>query len=95
MPHNLYLHSSLVLTRKIEHTNKNVVREACIYNSLESSVSLFVSFIINFAIVGTFAYYHFHDPSIKLNLMNASDAFALTFGNASSIIWGVGLLAAG
>ena len=23
MPHNLYLHSSLVLTRKIDHTNKN------------------------------------------------------------------------
>jgi len=32
MPHNLYLHSSLVLTRKIDHRNKNQVNEANIYN---------------------------------------------------------------
>ena len=95
MPHNLYLHSALVLSRKIDSNNLNTVKESCIYNAIESSVSLLVSFLINFSIVGTFAYFHFADPDYDLNLLNASEAFEATFGNAAKIIWGVGLLAAG
>jgi NRAMP (natural resistance-associated macrophage protein)-like metal ion transporter len=58
MPHNLYLHSALVLSRKINNKNERTVHEANIYNSYESAISLFVSFMINFSVVGTFAYYH-------------------------------------
>jgi natural resistance-associated macrophage protein len=58
MPHNLYLHSSLVLSRKINTNSKSAVKEANIYNAIESSISLSVSFIINFALVVTFAYWH-------------------------------------
>ena len=58
MPHNLYLHSSLVLTRKINHKNINALKESNFYNMIESSISLFVSFIINFTIICTFAYWH-------------------------------------
>lgn len=60
MPHNLYLHSSLVLSRKVNTQSKVQVKEANIYNAIESSVSLFLSFMISFAVVGTFAYYHDH-----------------------------------
>ena len=60
MPHNLYLHSSLVLTRQIDMKNKNAVNEANIYNSLESSITLFLSFLINMAIISTFASYMAH-----------------------------------
>ena len=60
MPHNLYLHSSLVLTRQIDMKNKNAINEANIYNSIESSISLFVSFLINTAIISTFASYMVH-----------------------------------
>lgn len=70
MPHNFYLHSALVLSRKINHKSRNVVHEANIYNAIESGISLFISFLINFAIVGTFAYYH--DKGFgDLNLRNA------------------------
>ena len=55
MPHNLYLHSSLVLTRKIDTRNKNQVKEANIYNTLESGFSLFISFVISAAVISTFA----------------------------------------
>jgi NRAMP (natural resistance-associated macrophage protein)-like metal ion transporter len=57
MPHNLYLHSSLVLTRKIDHRNKNQVHEANIYNAIESAISLFISFVISIAVISTFAVY--------------------------------------
>jgi Mn2+/Fe2+ NRAMP family transporter len=55
---------------------------------------LFVSFLINFAVVGTFAYYH--DKGIDdLNLRNADIALEGAFGKAARVIWGIGLLAAG
>ena len=57
MPHNLYLHSSLVLTRKIDHRNINAINEANIYNAIESAFSLFISFIISTAVISTFAVY--------------------------------------
>lgn len=95
MPHNLYLHSALVLSRKINHKSKKVVHEAIIYNSIESAVSLFISFLISFSVVGTFAYYQGNTEIGDLNLMTASKALEQTFGTHSKMIWGIGLLAAG
>lgn len=75
MPHNLYLHSSLVLTRKVNTRNRSHVKEANIYNAIESTISLFVSFMISFAVVGTFAYYHDKGGDVSdLNLRNADKA---------------------
>lgn len=57
MPHNLYLHSSLVLTRAIDRTPQGV-RTAIRYNFLDSFVALNLAFFINAAILimaaGTF-----------------------------------------
>jgi natural resistance-associated macrophage protein len=55
MPHNLYLHSGLVLSRKVPKDNLHKVAEANYYNSLESGIALLTSFFINVAIVATFA----------------------------------------
>jgi NRAMP (natural resistance-associated macrophage protein)-like metal ion transporter len=69
MPHNLYLHSSLVLTRKINHKNLNEVNDACIYNTIESSFSLIISFIISTSVISTFAVYVINNPgTTSLNL---------------------------
>jgi NRAMP (natural resistance-associated macrophage protein)-like metal ion transporter len=98
MPHNLYLHSSLVLTRKIDTKNKNQVNEANIYNTLESGVSLFISFVISAAVISTFAAYKqgpSFDPDINIDLNTASVVLSDTFGEASKYIWAIGLLAAG
>lgn len=51
MPHNLYLHSGLVLSRKVDRNSPNKVHEATWYNFLESALALLVSFFINLAIV--------------------------------------------
>ena len=96
MPHNLYLHSSLVLTRKINSKSKKEVKEANTYNAIESSISLFISFLISFAVVGTFAYYHDNGgEAADLNLRNADKALEASFGKGARIIWAIGLLAAG
>jgi natural resistance-associated macrophage protein 2 len=57
MPHNLYLHSALVLSRKVDNKNPKAVYEANIYNTVESAFSLFISFIISVFVIGTFANY--------------------------------------
>jgi len=100
MPHNLYLHSSLVLTRKINTNNRNHVNEANIYNTIESSFSLFISFVINIAVISTFGAYvinngHAGDLNYDLDLLSASHALDGAFGSAAKYVWAIGLLAAG
>uniref|UniRef100_H3CNP7 Solute carrier family 11 member 2 n=1 Tax=Tetraodon nigroviridis TaxID=99883 RepID=H3CNP7_TETNG len=55
MPHNIYLHSALVKSRDINRSNKKEVKEANKYFFIESSVALFVSFLINVFVVAVFA----------------------------------------
>ncbi|MCC6297804.1 MAG: Nramp family divalent metal transporter [Anaerolineales bacterium] len=50
MPHNLYLHSSLVQTRKIGQ-NKEEVKESLRLNTIDTSLSLNLAFFINAAIL--------------------------------------------
>jgi NRAMP (natural resistance-associated macrophage protein)-like metal ion transporter len=99
MPHNLYLHSALVLTRKVNYRNRNEVNEGNYYNAIESAVSLGISFFINTCVIGTFAVYviNYGDliDGIPLNLESASTALERNFGTSAKYIWAIGLLAAG
>ncbi|KAL1495558.1 hypothetical protein AB1Y20_016921 [Prymnesium parvum] len=51
MPHNLYLHSGLVLSRKVSRDKDQRVYDAIWYSRLESAGALLASFFINLAIV--------------------------------------------
>jgi manganese transport protein len=50
MPHNLYLHSSLVQTRKFEKNPKEI-RRAIRFNILDSTIALNLAFFVNAAIL--------------------------------------------
>ncbi|GAB4143643.1 MAG: Nramp family divalent metal transporter [Bacteroidia bacterium] len=50
MPHNLYLHSSLVQTRKIDLTPKGILR-AIRYNIIDSAIALNLALSVNAAIL--------------------------------------------
>lgn len=50
MPHNLYLHSSLVQTRKIEKTHESF-RRAIKYNTIDSAIALNLAFFVNASIL--------------------------------------------
>lgn len=50
MPHNLYLHSSLVQTRAIERTREGM-KTAMRYNFIDSAIALNLAFLINAAIL--------------------------------------------
>lgn len=50
MPHNLYLHSSLVQTRKFENTPTSI-RRAIRFNFVDSAIALNLAFFVNAAIL--------------------------------------------
>jgi len=50
MPHNLYLHSALVQTRKIPRDRQSI-RKAIKYNFLDSAIALNLAFFVNAAIL--------------------------------------------
>ena len=53
MPHNLYLHSGLVLSRKIKRTSPHRVHAAIWYARIEAAGALLFAFFINLAVVAT------------------------------------------
>jgi len=61
MPHNLYLHSGLVLSREVDPKDSGKVKEACRYFFIEAAAALAFSFMINLAIVSTFAEFFFDE----------------------------------
>jgi natural resistance-associated macrophage protein len=97
MPHNLYLYSSLVLSRKINPRSKRQVKEAYFYNSIDSAVSLTMSFLISTSVIATFAVWSNKNPDAakELDLESASIALGETFSSGAKYIWAIGLLAAG
>jgi manganese transport protein len=50
MPHNLYLHSSLVQTRKFDRSAKGI-KQALKYNFIDSAIALNLAFFVNAAIL--------------------------------------------
>src|SRR5208283_2177003 len=50
MPHNLFLHSALVQTRKFQRDNHSI-RNAIRFNTIDSSVALTIAFVVNAAIL--------------------------------------------
>ncbi|XP_067361906.1 natural resistance-associated macrophage protein 2-like isoform X2 [Channa argus] len=67
MPHNIYLHSALVKSREVDRKNKKEVKEANKYFFIESSIALFVSFLINVFVVAVFAEAFYDKTNIEVS----------------------------
>jgi manganese transport protein len=50
MPHNLYLHTALVQTRKLQNDEPSV-RRAIRFNTVDTTVALTIAFFVNAAIL--------------------------------------------
>ena len=96
MPHNLYLHSSIVQTRQIEQTEPGK-RMAIKFSTIDSTVALFLAFFVNAAILVTAAA-TFHKTGMY-NVADINDAHKLLTpvlgAGAASMLFAVALLAAG
>eukprot|EP01052_Picozoa_sp_SAG31_P014225 SAG31_NODE_876_length_11307_cov_3.506781_1_plen_273_part_00 len=81
MPHNIYLHSALVLSRPVDREESGAVREAYMYFALEAGLALAFSFLINFAVVAAFSSKFYHPQCASLG---AGPYAALPVGSESS-----------
>lgn len=89
MPHNLFLHSSLIKEKNYQGNKLDVFKNT----SIETLISLIFSFLINGALISTFA--AFSNNSVDVTLSNAGIVMEKNFHGYANIIWGVGLLASG
>jgi manganese transport protein len=66
MPHNLYLHSALVQSRKLTLADDQFVRAAIRFNTIDSTVALSVAFLVNAAILVLAAMVFFGRESVAV-----------------------------
>ncbi|MBX2920712.1 MAG: Nramp family divalent metal transporter [Chitinophagaceae bacterium] len=96
MPHNLYLHSSLVQTRKIKRDEKSI-RFALKMSVLDSTVALNLAFLVNAAILVLAAATFFKTGRTEVaQLEEAHQLLTPLLGsNLASTLFAVALIAAG
>jgi len=96
MPHNLFLHSSLVHSRHINYRRPEKVREAASFFAIEGALALAVTFVINIFVIAVFsAGFYGKSTEDEIGLGNAGEYLRERFGVSVMIIWALGLLAAG
>eukprot|EP01114_Cavostelium_apophysatum_P023945 TRINITY_DN919_c0_g1_i1.p1 TRINITY_DN919_c0_g1~~TRINITY_DN919_c0_g1_i1.p1 ORF type:complete len:548 (-),score=13.13 TRINITY_DN919_c0_g1_i1:93-1736(-) len=101
MPHNIYLHSALVLSRKVRAT-KEAIKEATLYNNIECILALGASCVINILILSVAAANFYPNAgnsySTKYFQPDLDDAQKLLgnfLGKSAKYIFSIALLAAG
>ena len=101
MPHNLYLHSSLSQTRKINHKDKKDVRKAVRFMTWDSNLQLSLAFIVNslLLILGASLFFgHASEISAFSQMYNALQDSKIAGAIASSTLstlFALALLASG
>ncbi len=94
MPHNLYLHSALVQTRRIGADRQSKAM-ACRYYLIDSTIALNAAFFVNAAILVLSAAV-FHRHGIAVASIEEAHALLPSFlGGMAPILFGVALLCAG
>jgi manganese transport protein len=95
MPHNLYLHSSLVQTRKINHNSKGI-KEALRFNLFDTAIALNLAFFVNAAILILAATAFYKNGLYEV--AEIQDAYKLLeniFGSLSPALFAIALIASG
>ena len=95
MPHNLYLHSALVQTRKIDRTDDGI-RQALKFNRIDTTIALNIAFLVNAAILILAATVFFKTGNSDVAEIKEAHRLLPGFlGNTAPILFAVALIAAG
>lgn len=95
MPHNLYLHSALVQTRKIDRTDDGI-KQAIKFNRIDTTVALNIAFLVNAAILILAATVFFKTGNSHVGEIKEAHQLLPSFlGKVAPILFAVALIAAG
>ncbi|KAJ2655996.1 hypothetical protein IWW48_005237 [Coemansia sp. RSA 1200] len=102
MPHNLFLHSALVGSRKLDRRAENregAIREAMRYFRVETSISLMYAYVINMSVVVVFCkafeMLRASGTPYKASLADGASVLSNVLGAGSKYVYAIGLLAIG
>jgi len=95
MPHNLYLHSALVQTRKIDRSNAGI-KQALKFNRIDTTIALNLAFFVNAAILILAATVFFKTGNSQVaEIKEAHRLLANFLGNLAPKLFAIALIAAG
>jgi manganese transport protein len=95
MPHNLYLHSSLVQTRKIDRSDTGI-RSALKFNLWDTTIALNLAFLVNAAILILAASAFFRNGYHQIaEIQDAHKLLSNIFGSMAPKLFAIALIAAG
>jgi manganese transport protein len=95
MPHNLYLHSSLVQTRKFDQSNQGK-KEAIKFNFFDTTIALNLAFFVNAAIlILAAAAFNVNGFFEVAEIEDAHKLLQNLFGSAAPALFAIALIAAG
>ena len=96
MPHNLYLHSALVQTRKINRNHGSIMKSLRL-NNIDSAIALNIAFFVNAAILVLAAVAFFNTGHHEIaSLQDAHKLLAPLLGSKwAPVLFAVALIAAG
>jgi manganese transport protein len=95
MPHNLYLHSSLVQTRKIDRSDTGI-RSAIKFNFWDTTIALNLAFFVNAAILILAASAFFRNGYHQIaEIQDAHKLLSNIFGPLAPKLFAIALIAAG
>lgn len=96
MPHNLYLHSALVQTRKIRNDEQGI-KKAIKYNLIDSTIALNAAFFVNAGILILAAsVFYYNGQSSVARIQDAYQLLQPMLGTAvAPVLFAVALIAAG
>lgn len=95
MPHNLFLHSEVIQSRKWNLKNENIIQKQLRYEFWDTLLSMLIGWAINSAMILLAAATFFKNDSSVNELQNASVLLQPLLGNNAAIIFAVALLFAG
>lgn len=101
MPHNLYLHSSISQTRKVDYSSQSSIKQAVRFMTWDSNIQLTVAFVVNslLLILGASLFYgHANDINAFSQMYDAlqdSNIAGAVASAALSTLFAIALLASG
>ncbi len=95
MPHNLYLHSALVQTRKIDRTDAGI-KQALRFNRIDTTIALNLAFFVNAAILVLAATVFFKSGNSHVAEIKEAHRLLPGFlGDMAPMLFAIALIAAG
>jgi manganese transport protein len=95
MPHNLFLHSEIIQSRRINDQGETMIDRALKYEFLDTTISMIVGWAINSAIVILTASLFFGTQAPLTQLEQAKKMLEPLLGNAAAMVFAFALLLSG